>query len=103
MRRFKSLRLTSSSIRHSLLRYFINIDDAIEDRHINDNAMMVKLAKSNLAGRVKTWLSGLKFHGSSYLCDYIIFYCYLCNTLSHYSVRPLLATALADILAYINQ
>ena len=63
MRRFKSLRLTSSSIRHSLLRYFINIDDAIEDRHINDNAMMVKLAKSNLAGRVKTWLSGLKFHG----------------------------------------
>ena len=64
--RFYNRRVTPryiSSIRHSLLRYFINIDDAIEDRHIKDDAMMVKLAKSNLAGRVKTWLSELKFHG----------------------------------------
>ena len=39
----------------SLLRWFVELDDSIEARHIDDDAMKVKFAMSNLAGRAKAW------------------------------------------------
>ena len=47
----------------SLLRWFVELDDAIRARHIVDEEMQMAFAQSNLAGRAKTWTSlGLKLH-----------------------------------------
>uniref|UniRef100_A0AAV1U0E1 Retrotransposon gag domain-containing protein n=1 Tax=Peronospora matthiolae TaxID=2874970 RepID=A0AAV1U0E1_9STRA len=46
----------------SLLRWFVELDDAIRARRIDDGDMQVAFAQSNLAGRVKTWALGLKLH-----------------------------------------
>uniref|UniRef100_A0AAV1UQT9 DUF4939 domain-containing protein n=1 Tax=Peronospora matthiolae TaxID=2874970 RepID=A0AAV1UQT9_9STRA len=46
----------------SLLRWFVELDDAIRARHIEDDEMQVTFALSNLTGRAKTWALGLKLH-----------------------------------------
>ena len=46
----------------SLARWIVELDDAIEARRIDDDAMRVTFAISNLGGRAKTWALGLKLH-----------------------------------------
>uniref|UniRef100_A0AAV1V3R3 Retrotransposon gag domain-containing protein n=1 Tax=Peronospora matthiolae TaxID=2874970 RepID=A0AAV1V3R3_9STRA len=46
----------------SLLRWFVELDDAIRARRIDDGDVQVAFAQSNLAGRAKTWALGLKLH-----------------------------------------
>uniref|UniRef100_A0AAV1TDH9 Retrotransposon gag domain-containing protein n=1 Tax=Peronospora matthiolae TaxID=2874970 RepID=A0AAV1TDH9_9STRA len=46
----------------SLLRWFVELDDAIRVRHIEADEMQVTFALSNLTGRAKTWVLGLKLH-----------------------------------------
>ena len=48
----------------SLLRWFVELDDAIQARRIEDDAMKVPFAMSNLAGRAKDWALGLQLHDS---------------------------------------
>lgn len=38
----------------SLLRWFVELNDAIRVRRINDGEMQVAFSQSNLAGRAKT-------------------------------------------------
>ena len=38
------------------------MDDAIKARHIDDEEMQVAFAKSNLAGRARTWALNLQLH-----------------------------------------
>uniref|UniRef100_A0AAV1UK50 Retrotransposon gag domain-containing protein n=1 Tax=Peronospora matthiolae TaxID=2874970 RepID=A0AAV1UK50_9STRA len=47
---------------NSLLRWFVELDDAIRARHIEGDEMQVTFALSNLTGRAKTWALGLKLH-----------------------------------------
>jgi hypothetical protein len=44
----------------SLLRWLVELDDAIVARRITDEAMRVTFAMSNLGGRAKAWALGLK-------------------------------------------
>uniref|UniRef100_A0AAV1V909 CCHC-type domain-containing protein n=1 Tax=Peronospora matthiolae TaxID=2874970 RepID=A0AAV1V909_9STRA len=46
----------------SLLRWFVELDDAIRARRIDEGEMQVAFAQSNLEGRAKTWALGLKLH-----------------------------------------
>uniref|UniRef100_A0AAV1TDY1 Retrotransposon gag domain-containing protein n=1 Tax=Peronospora matthiolae TaxID=2874970 RepID=A0AAV1TDY1_9STRA len=46
----------------SLLRWFVELDDAIRARHIEGDEVQVTFALSNLTGRAKTWALGLKLH-----------------------------------------
>uniref|UniRef100_A0AAV1U261 Retrotransposon gag domain-containing protein n=1 Tax=Peronospora matthiolae TaxID=2874970 RepID=A0AAV1U261_9STRA len=46
----------------SLLRWFVELDDAIRARHIEGDEMQVTFALSNLTGRAKPWALGLKLH-----------------------------------------
>uniref|UniRef100_A0AAV1UJP8 Retrotransposon gag domain-containing protein n=1 Tax=Peronospora matthiolae TaxID=2874970 RepID=A0AAV1UJP8_9STRA len=46
----------------SLLRWFVELNDAIRARHIEGGEMQVTFALSNLTGRAKTWALGLKLH-----------------------------------------
>uniref|UniRef100_A0AAV1T2G6 Retrotransposon gag domain-containing protein n=1 Tax=Peronospora matthiolae TaxID=2874970 RepID=A0AAV1T2G6_9STRA len=46
----------------SLLRWFVELDDAIRTRHIESDEMQVTFTLSNLTGRAKTWALGLKLH-----------------------------------------
>ena len=48
----------------SLLRWFIEQDDAIRARHIFDEKMQVAFAQSNMAGRAKTWALVLNLYDS---------------------------------------
>ena len=63
-RRPETLKIDISKYRgveeDSLLRWFVELDDAIRARHIVDEQMQVAFAQSNLAGRAKTWALGLK-------------------------------------------
>uniref|UniRef100_A0AAV1UEJ9 Retrotransposon gag domain-containing protein n=1 Tax=Peronospora matthiolae TaxID=2874970 RepID=A0AAV1UEJ9_9STRA len=49
-------------VEESLLRWFVELDDAIRARRIDDGDKQVAFAQSNLAGRAKTWALGLKLH-----------------------------------------
>ena len=44
------------------MRWFIEVDDAIKARHIDDEEMQVAFAKSNLSGRATTWALNLQLH-----------------------------------------
>ena len=46
----------------SLLLWFVELDRAINVRHIDDEQMKFTFAQTNLAGRAKTWALGLKLH-----------------------------------------
>ena len=48
--------------KYSLLRWIVELDDAITARHIEDDEMQVAFALSNLTGRAKAWVLGLKLH-----------------------------------------
>ena len=65
-RRPESLKIDISKYKaadeDSLLRWFVELDDAIRARHIVNEQMLVAFAKSNLARRAKTWALGLKLH-----------------------------------------
>uniref|UniRef100_A0AAV1TN22 CCHC-type domain-containing protein n=1 Tax=Peronospora matthiolae TaxID=2874970 RepID=A0AAV1TN22_9STRA len=65
-RRPETLKIDISKYRgvdeDSLLRWFVELDDAIRARRIDDEDMQVAFAQSNLAGRAKTWALGLKLH-----------------------------------------
>uniref|UniRef100_A0AAV1TJH5 Retrotransposon gag domain-containing protein n=1 Tax=Peronospora matthiolae TaxID=2874970 RepID=A0AAV1TJH5_9STRA len=65
-RRPETLKIDISKYRRveddSLLRWFVELDDAIRARRIDDGDMQVAFAQSNLAGRAKTWALGLKLH-----------------------------------------
>uniref|UniRef100_A0AAV1VE35 Uncharacterized protein n=1 Tax=Peronospora matthiolae TaxID=2874970 RepID=A0AAV1VE35_9STRA len=62
-RRLETLKIDISKYRgveeDSLLRWFVELDDAIRARRIDDGDMQVAFAQSNLAGRAKTWALGL--------------------------------------------
>uniref|UniRef100_A0AAV1U007 Retrotransposon gag domain-containing protein n=1 Tax=Peronospora matthiolae TaxID=2874970 RepID=A0AAV1U007_9STRA len=66
LRRPETLKIDISKYRgveeNSLLRWFVELDDAIRARRIEDEDMQVAFAQSNLAGRAKTWALGLKLH-----------------------------------------
>ena len=51
----------------SLLLWFLEVDDAIKARHIDDEEMQVAFAKSNLSGRVRTWDLNLQLHDPNVL------------------------------------
>ena len=63
-RRPETLKIDISKYRgveeDSLLRYFVELDDAIRASHIIDEQLQIAFAQSNLAGRAKTWALGLK-------------------------------------------
>uniref|UniRef100_A0AAV1UR59 CCHC-type domain-containing protein n=1 Tax=Peronospora matthiolae TaxID=2874970 RepID=A0AAV1UR59_9STRA len=65
-RRPETLKIDISKYRgveeDSLLRWFVELDDAIRARRIDDGDMQVAFAQSNMAGRAKTWALGLKLH-----------------------------------------
>uniref|UniRef100_A0AAV1T6I4 Retrotransposon gag domain-containing protein n=1 Tax=Peronospora matthiolae TaxID=2874970 RepID=A0AAV1T6I4_9STRA len=65
-RRPETLKIDISKYRRveedSLLRWFVELDDAIRARRIDDGDMQVAFAQSNLAGRAKTWALGIKSH-----------------------------------------
>ena len=65
-RRRETLKLEVSKYRgveeDSLLRWFLEVDDAIKARHINDEEMHVAFAKSNLSRRARTWALNLQLH-----------------------------------------
>ena len=48
----------------SLLRWFVELDDAIKARHIVDEEMQIAFAQPNLAGRAKTWALSYTTHMS---------------------------------------
>uniref|UniRef100_A0AAV1UPE0 Retrotransposon gag domain-containing protein n=1 Tax=Peronospora matthiolae TaxID=2874970 RepID=A0AAV1UPE0_9STRA len=66
MRRTKILKIDISRYKgtdgNSLLRWFVDLDDAIRARHIEGDEMQVTFALSNLTGRAKTRAIGLKLH-----------------------------------------
>ena len=43
----------------SLLRWFVELDDAIRARHIVDEQMQVAYVQTNLAGLAESWALGL--------------------------------------------
>ena len=63
-RRFETLKVEVSKYKgvdsDSLPRWFVELDDAIAARRIEDDSMRTMFALSNLAGRAKTWALGLK-------------------------------------------
>uniref|UniRef100_A0AAV1TH61 Retrotransposon gag domain-containing protein n=1 Tax=Peronospora matthiolae TaxID=2874970 RepID=A0AAV1TH61_9STRA len=66
MRRYETLKIDISRYKgtdeDSLLRWFVELDDAIRARHIEGDEMQVTFALSNLTGRAKAWSLGLKLH-----------------------------------------
>uniref|UniRef100_A0AAV1US61 Retrotransposon gag domain-containing protein n=1 Tax=Peronospora matthiolae TaxID=2874970 RepID=A0AAV1US61_9STRA len=66
MRRPENLKIDISRYKgtdeNSLLRWFVELDDAIRARHIESNEMQVTFALSNLTGRAKPWALGFKLH-----------------------------------------
>uniref|UniRef100_A0AAV1T2I0 Retrotransposon gag domain-containing protein n=1 Tax=Peronospora matthiolae TaxID=2874970 RepID=A0AAV1T2I0_9STRA len=65
-RRPETLKIDISKYRgveeDSLLRWFVELDDAIRARRIDDGETQAAFARPNLAGRAKTWALGLKLH-----------------------------------------
>uniref|UniRef100_A0AAV1U9G3 Retrotransposon gag domain-containing protein n=1 Tax=Peronospora matthiolae TaxID=2874970 RepID=A0AAV1U9G3_9STRA len=66
MRRPETLKIDISRYKgtdeDSVLRWFVELDDAIRARHMEGDEMQVTFALSNLTGREKTWALGLKPH-----------------------------------------
>ena len=44
------------------MRWFVELDDAIDARRIDDERMQVSFAQSNLAGEARAWALNLKLH-----------------------------------------
>ena len=63
-----------------LLRWFVTLDETIEARRINDDAMKIKFAMSNLAVRAKVWALGLKLHDPYVFPTYVVFQARLNHT-----------------------
>uniref|UniRef100_A0AAV1U2C4 Uncharacterized protein n=1 Tax=Peronospora matthiolae TaxID=2874970 RepID=A0AAV1U2C4_9STRA len=65
MRRPETLKIDVSRYKgtdeDSLLRWFVELDDAIRARHIEGDEMQVTFSLSNLTGRAKTWALGSSF------------------------------------------
>ena len=65
-RRRESLNLEVSKYRgfeeDSLLRWFVELDDAIDFRRFDDERMQVSFAQSNLACEARAWALNLKLH-----------------------------------------
>jgi hypothetical protein len=63
-RRVETLKVEVSKYRaaegESLLRWLVELDDAVSARRLEDDATCVTFAVSNLAGRAKAWALGLK-------------------------------------------
>lgn len=63
-RRVETLKVDVSKYRaaegESLLRWLVELDDAVVARRLEDDATRVTFAVSNLAGRAKAWALGLK-------------------------------------------
>ena len=57
----------------SLLKCFVEIDDAIEDPRINDNTMMFNFAMSSLTGRAKAWILECNVQDSYIFTTYEVF------------------------------
>uniref|UniRef100_A0AAV1U1J0 Retrotransposon gag domain-containing protein n=1 Tax=Peronospora matthiolae TaxID=2874970 RepID=A0AAV1U1J0_9STRA len=64
MRRPETLKIEISKYKvtdeDSLLKWFVELEDAIRARHIEGDEMQVTFVLSNLTGRAKTWALGLK-------------------------------------------
>ena len=65
-RRSEPLKLSvtkyEGDIDNSILRWFVEIDEAIRARRIDESDMQVSFALSNLTGRARDWALGLKLH-----------------------------------------
>ena len=65
-RRRETLKLEVSKYRgveeDSLLRWFLEVDDAMKARHIDNEEILVAFAKSNLSGCARTWALNLQLH-----------------------------------------
>uniref|UniRef100_A0AAV1V6B1 Uncharacterized protein n=1 Tax=Peronospora matthiolae TaxID=2874970 RepID=A0AAV1V6B1_9STRA len=66
MRRTETLKIDISRYKGTdedyLLRWFVELDDAIRARHIEGDEMKVTFALSDVTGPAKIWASGLKLH-----------------------------------------
>lgn len=66
--RFESLKIDISKYKgiegESLLRWLVELEDAMSARRIDNESMRVTFAVSNLAGRAKAWALGLKLRDS---------------------------------------
>uniref|UniRef100_A0AAV1TUR9 Retrotransposon gag domain-containing protein n=1 Tax=Peronospora matthiolae TaxID=2874970 RepID=A0AAV1TUR9_9STRA len=62
MRRPEALKMYKGTTEAFLLRWLVELDDAIRARHIEGNEMQVTFALSNLTERAKSCSLGLKLH-----------------------------------------
>ena len=44
------------------MRWYLEVDDVIKARHIDDEEMQVAFAKSNFSGLARTWALNLQLH-----------------------------------------
>ena len=76
-RRRETLKLEVSKYRgiqeDSLLRWFLEVDDAIKARHIEDEQMQIAFAKSNLSGRARTWALNLQLKDPNVFGSFAVF------------------------------
>lgn len=76
-RHFDTLKVDVSKYKgaegESLLRWLVELDDAIMARRIDDESMRVTFAVSNLAGRAKAWALGLKLRDTNCFPSYEVF------------------------------
>ena len=83
-RRRESLKLEVTKYRgveeDSLLRWFVELDDAIDSRRIDDERMQVSFAQSNLAGEARAWALNLKLHDPNVFGSFRIFKTLLSET-----------------------
>ena len=64
----------------SLLRWFLEVDDTVKARHINDEEMQVAFAKSNLSGLARTCALNLQLHNPNVFGSLAVFQILLSQT-----------------------
>ena len=62
------------------MRWFLEVDDAIKVRHIDDEEIQVAFAKSNLSGRARTWALNLQLHDPKVFESLVVFKTLLSQT-----------------------
>ena len=64
----------------SLLRWFVELDDSIDARRIDDERMQVSFSQSNLAGKASAWALSLKLNDPNVFGSEMIFKTLLSET-----------------------
>ena len=62
------------------MRWFVEVDDAIKARHIDDEEMQVAFAKLNLSGSARTWALNLQLHNPNTFGSLAVFKTLLSQT-----------------------